>query len=688
MGSFLDILTHEAEERRLFPWAVVLFGIGITVCFSYSEFFGSIIWTVVVGITACFLAYWERERFLARTVLCGLVFFCLGCFSVQWRIISSKDTVLTRTIIADMSGVIESVDMQTEYARIVVSHLKIKHLDQEKVPEKIRLRVKVHAPLEAGKIISAKIRIYPPPPPALPRGYDFARDAFFKGIGGVGRVLGAYSLKDNPEKMSFIFSLMVKIDRARNILTDRIVHTIGGQSGAVSAALITGKRGFIDEETDTVLRGAGIYHVVSISGLHMVLAAGIFFWLVRAVLAMSPYLALLWPIKKIAACIAMLGAVLYCVFAGAEVATVRSLIMTLVMLGAVLADRSVLSIRNVSFAAFLVLFREPEALLGPSFQMSFSAVLALMALAEWLQKRPKTLKNKEYFLLVRLFRNVKKTIFLAFATTLVAGLATAPFAAYHFQVTQNYSIIGNALTLPLISFVVMPSALIGTMFYPLGLDTPVWFIMGGATEIVLDVSGWVAALPYSIMTLPQFSVGAIVFLTFSILIATLPTFRMRKYALAPALLGLWMSLTPERFAVAVDRNGTGAVIRSDDGKLQLVGRANRFQMEQWLRADGDKRFLLLSDKKRSSELDGFRAQMQCDENACIGKGKGIILSVVQNPLAFYEDCRRADVIVSRFYAPSYCQAKVILDRSFLNKHGATYIFKSSTAATYRIETSR
>ncbi len=107
--------------------------------------------------------------------------------------------------------------------------------------------------------------------------------------------------------------------------------------GRVAAALVTGKRGQISEETNEALRGAGIYHVVSISGLHMVLAAGLFLWSLRAFLALLPGLALTQPIKTWAAVFALAGAVSYDLFSGSEVATDRSLVMVLILLGAVLA---------------------------------------------------------------------------------------------------------------------------------------------------------------------------------------------------------------------------------------------------------------------------------------------------------------------------------------------------------------
>ena len=212
----------------------------------------------------------------------------------------------------------------------------------------------------------------------------------------------------------------------------------------------------------------------------MVLAAGTFFWLVRALLALSPSVALLWPVKKIAAVAAMIGATVYCVFSGSDVATERSLIMTLVMFGAVLVDRPALSIRNLSIAALIVLAREPEALLGPSFQMSFGAVAAMMALVPLMHRRQR--EGAPATVLERGLRWVGQAMLGLVTTTLVASIATAPFAAYHFQSLNPYGLIGNALALPLVSLVVMPSAVLGVLAYPFGLDRPVWQVMGAAVD--------------------------------------------------------------------------------------------------------------------------------------------------------------------------------------------------------------
>src|SRR4051812_7252700 len=353
------------------------------------------------------------------------------------------------------------------------------------------------------------------------------------------------------------------------------------------------------------------YHVVSISGLHMVLAAGTFFWLVRALLALSPYLALRWPVKKIAAVVAMLGATAYCIFSGADVATERSLIMTLVMFGAVLADRPALSMRNLSIAAIVVLAREPEALLGPSFQMSYAAVAAMMALVPLLQwpraeTTPATLPDK-------VLAWAGRSAFSLITTTLVASLATAPFAAYHFQSLNPYGLIGNALALPLVSLVVMPAAVLGVLAYPFGLDAPIWQFMGVAVSQVLDASAWVGSFSGSTTFVPALDVVALVLLSIGLIVLTIPASSLRWLALLPAGAGLAFVATPHRYDIFIDWDGAGAAIRGKGGQLAIVGRPPDFVAEQWLHADGD---------ARSADDGSLRQEARCDAGGCVVAAAG------------------------------------------------------------------
>jgi competence protein ComEC len=651
----------EVEQRRVFPWIAVCFGIGILLFFHADG--PPALWAPTGALALCMTAALVLRRPAASAVLIGLAAVFAGFAAGTIRSRSVAAPVLARTTIAPVTGFIEAVEDRNGGKRLLVRVVDLKGMAEADRPSRVRLSVRQAEGLSAGDFIGGTARLLPPPQPAWPSGYDFARDAYFRGIGAVGSVTGTVRRLDPPFEPPLALRIAARVDGARNALTHRIASAIGGAAGGVGAALVTGKRGLIAEDTNDILRGAGIYHIVSISGLHMVLAAGTFFWLVRALLALAPALALLWPVKKIAAACAMAGAIVYCVFSGSDVAAVRSLVMTLVMFGAVLADRPALSIRNLSIAALIVLAREPEALLGPSFQMSFGAVAAMMGLLPLVQA-PRPEPGPDH-LIARGVRWIAQGITGLVATTLVAGFATAPFAAYHFQTLNPYGLIGNTLALPLVSFVVMPAAVLGVLAYPFGLDGPVWQVMGWAVARVLEVSALVGGIGGSTVVVPAPGIAALGLLSLALLVLTLPASSLRWLAVVPAAVGAAFAAAPDRHDIFVDRDGSGAAVRSADGRLTLVGTPSAFVTEQWLRADGD---------ARSPDDASLRRDSRCDRAGCVvDGGAGRPVAFARDLSALGEDCRRAVVVITRLAAPPGCAAALVLDRDALAARGATAV---------------
>jgi competence protein ComEC len=655
-------MAQEIEQRRLFPWITVFFGIGIVLFFQADG--QPALWAPLgAGALCATAAVALRHNNAAFCTMIALAALFAGFSAGVLRTRSVAAPVLTRVVITPITGFIEAIEDRADGKRLLLRVTDMKGVAEAERPRQVRVSVRKGEGLSPGQSIAGTARLLPPPQAAWPGGYDFARDAYFRGIGAVGSLVGQVRQIDPSTKPDWSLWLAAHVDGARNALTERIATAIGGAAGGVSAALVTGKRGLIPEPTNDVLRGAGIYHIVSISGLHMVLAAGTFFWLVRAVLALSPSLALLWPVKKIAAVAAMIGATVYCIFSGSDVATERSLIMTLVMFGAVLVDRPALSIRNLSIAALIVLAREPEALLGPSFQMSFGAVAAMMTLVPLMHWRKMEAATATIFERGLVWGG--RSMLGLVTTTLVASVGTAPFAVYHFQSLNPYGLIGNALALPLVSLVVMPSAVLGVLAYPFGLDRPIWQLMGAAVGQVLDVSAWVGSFSGSTMFVPALDVVALALLSIGLIVLTIPASSLRWFALVPAGAGLALAATPHRYDIFIDRDGAGAAVRAKGGQLVIVGRPSDFVAEQWLRADGD---------ARGADDGSLRREARCDAAGCvIAAAGGLWIAFVQDFSAFDEDCRRAAVIVTRLEAPPGCKARFILDGEQLKQRGATTI---------------
>ena len=347
----------------------------------------------------------------------------------------------------------------------------------------------------------------------MPGGYDFSRDAYFEGVGAVGSTLGAVAVLPPPRDAPWRERFFAAIDRARNRLAVRVDTIIGGDEGAIAAAMVTGKRDFLSNDAKDLIREAGIFHIITISGLQMTLVAGIFFVLARRLLALSPTLALHYPIKKWAAGVAMLGSLLYDIGTGSRVGTERALIMTLIVLGAVILDRRALTMRNLALAVLAIVALEPDA----DRRRQFSALVCRgrragrgdggaagaarpRARSVVAGARPPAAAQCA----PAMSHFVDKPLRLMLAA-LCATCATASFMAYHFHDLSPYVLIGNPLTLAIIECFAVPGALLGTALYPLGLDAPVWLYVGLGIKFILWVARFIAAAPGSTLHVRAFA---------------------------------------------------------------------------------------------------------------------------------------------------------------------------------------
>ncbi len=665
-------LNTEVERRRPFNLLPVGIGIGILLYFAADQ--EPTLWAPLVATTiAAVLAIRMRRSpaFFAFAMALATIFAGFSASVIRTMIVSTP--VLDRVRVGEVQGFVESVETRPGSARLVILVTRIAGLAPEATPQRIRVTTP-STTIVPGEHIAATARLLPPPEPARPGGYDFSRDSFFKGFGAVGSLMGTVRLAPAAQPPPLGLRFDSWLDQARQGLTARIIQAGGGgQAGAVAAALVTGKRGMISESSNDALRAAGIYHIVSISGLHMVLAAGTIFWTIRALQALFAAVALNWPVKKIAAVGAMFGATAYCIFSGSEVAAERSLIMTLVMLGAILCDRPALSMRNLAISAIIVLLKEPEQLLGPSFQMSFGAVALLIAGAEIHRHAVQPGKPKPS-LVMRMLHSLWLGTVGLMVTTILATIATTPFSLFHFQTLNPFGLVGNALAVPLVSLIVMPGAVIGTVLYPFGLDAPAWQAIAFAMKLVLAGSDWIAGFKGAFTAIPSFGPMAIGFLGAALLWVAIWTTPLRWLAVVPAGAGIALAATPPQPDIYIARDGGGALVRTASNELVIMGKPGRFTVIQWLRAAGDAR--------APEDPALIRAQM-CDPQGCTAKLKdGKIIAFVRAQAAVEHDCERADLVVTPLYYRADCSA-VLADRTRLAKTGAASIVIGNAGWSYQ-----
>ncbi|THD46172.1 MAG: ComEC family competence protein, partial [Bradyrhizobium sp.] len=350
---FAGALAREVEERRFFLWIPVAAMGGVALNLAADR--EPVLWLPAL-LTALFaaLAWLARTRPLARGIMIAAAALCAGFLAMGLRTARVETPMLDHVRIASLQGFVEEVDIRPVGARLTLAVADAGDMPASLAPRRVRVTTRQTPNVAAGDYVSLKARLLPPSPAVLPGGYDFARDAYFAGVGAVGSTLGAIVRLPPPRDASWSQRLEAAIDQARNRLALRVDAIIGGDEGAIAAAMVTGKRDFLSNDAKDLIREAGIFHIITISGVQMTLVAGIFFVVVRRLLALSPTLALNYPIKKWSAGAAMLGSLAYDLATGSRVGAERALIMTLIVLGAVLLDRRALTMRNLALAVLAI----------------------------------------------------------------------------------------------------------------------------------------------------------------------------------------------------------------------------------------------------------------------------------------------------------------------------------------------
>ncbi len=532
---------------------------------------------LAVGAGALF-----RAGPLARTLILILLLPAAGFGggALRSRLVASP--VLAREMTVNVEGRIADLDRSaSDRPRLLLDRVVIHGLEPARTPARVRISLDPATPadlLRPGVRLLGQARLSPPAAPAEPGGFDYRRAAWFDGIGAVGYAR-LPMLETEGSDASGWRQLAF---RARMASSAHIQRLVPGQNGAFAAAILTGDRSGIDRSVERSLRISSLYHIVSISGLHMTLLAAAVFAMIRYGLALVPGLALRWPLKKLAAVASLLAGAAYLMISGCDVATQRSYVMTATVLVAVLIDRPALTMRSIALAALIVLVIAPESLTQAGFQMSFAATIALIAVFE-------ALRGQAWWLYTQTspgWRLVKPVLGIAL-TSLVAGSATAPFSAFHFNTVAQYGLLANLLAIPAMGLVVMPAAVIGILAAPFGLDWLPFQVAGLGMGYIIAVADFVAGLGGAVIGVragPPESLGLI---ALGGMLAVLWIGRGRWLGLAPAALGLLLWAAEHRPDLLIADSGRLFGVRTDTGRVLSSDKGNGYAAASWLENDGD-----------------------------------------------------------------------------------------------------
>jgi len=663
----------EAEQERWFYWVPVLFGTGIAAYFLLPTEPRLVTALALLALALVLRTVW-REGTLAVVITGALLAAAWGFVMAKVRTEWVRAPVLERQIgPVEVKGFVELVEPRTGRGeRITLRVSSIAGLDKSATPYRVRVRTMARLPgLKPGDAVRTKARLAPPAMPAIPGGYDFARAAYFLYIGGVGYSLQRAEPDATLGPPPAWLRVAAGIEAARQAIGARVTAGLAGETGHIANALITGERGGITERTNDAYRDSGLFHILSISGLHMVIMAGAVFWCLRLILAAIPPIALRYPIKKWAAVGAAVAALGYLLISGSAFATVRSYLMISVMFLAVLLDRPAVALRNVALAALMILIAYPESLFDIGFQMSFAAVVALVSAFEVIRDRYERGERPGRVLHVLLFFG---GIIL---TTLIASLAVAPFAAFHFHKSQQYAIIGNLIAIPICNVVVMPAALAVLIAMPLGLEWLPLQIMGLGVDAMTWCARLVAAIPGAVGRMPAMPGYAFGAMVAGLLWLALWHTRWRLLGLGGIVAGIAAAPMLEHPDLIVGNDGALVAARRQDGTLSAMpARGSTFELQRWLEHDGDARA-----PKAVAAGEGYR----CDAAGCTVKVKDKLVAIALHPSALVDDCASAQLLVLRWPKPQGCAAKGRVIDFFDLRYQGTHAVYIGAGGRIRVE---
>ncbi len=653
----------EKERDQLPLWVPVALGCGIAAWYNLANSAWWLAFISMCGGIALLAVVAGRNTRAGKALFWFTLLAAIGCALIWLRSWSVAAPVLERPIVTTFNAEIERVE--PVLARDMV-RLTLRTSENSGLPPRVRVNVpieKADADLQDGALIQLRARLMPPAMPALPGAYDFSERAWFQGLGATGQALGEIRILRAADP---VFAL----SRYRQQLSAHVQAQMAGAAGAIGATLATGDRGAIDDADAEAMRRSGLAHLLSISGLHVTAVVGAIYLLVLKSLALSPTLALRFRLPIVAAACAALAAVAYTLMTGAQVPTIRACVAALLVLVALMMGRSAITLRMVAAGALFVLIFWPESLVGPSFQLSFAAVTAIIALHEHQRIKALFMLREE-----SLIRRAGRFVFALFLTGLVVEIALMPIALYHFHKAGLYGALANIVAIPLTTFVIMPLEALALLLDSVGLGAPVWWFCEQALVSLIALAHFVSSRPGAVTMLPTMKVIAFALVLLGGLWLCLWRERWRYWGLVPLLLGGLVIATTRAPDLYITGDGRHVAIRNEQGELAMLRSRSGDFIRDMIRENA-------GIEGESQALEDW-PNATCNGDSCLatvsagGRDWQILATRSGHyipALALVAACRRADIVVSERRLPDSCQPRWLkADRSLLSQVGGMTI---------------
>lgn len=648
-----------AARGQLLPWAPVFLSLGIGIYFLLPTEPGGLLISLVclMALTAAVLAWrgpelWQLPALALALALGGLIVADLRAHMVAAPVLSFRyyGSVEGRVIDIDRSF--------SDQTRLTLDQVRLEDTAPDRTPA--RVRIALHGDQagfqpEPGLRVMLTAHLSPPDGPVEPGGFDFQRLAWFSQLGGVGYTRSPVMVVADPDPGWALLAFRMRMSLSRSMQAG-----MEGQAGAFAAALMTGDRSGVTTATNNALRASNLSHIISISGLHMGLLSGFVFALCRYGLALCPPLALRLNSKKLAALVALLAATFYMVLAGPDVATRRSYIMAAVILLAVLSDRRAMSLRSVAIAALICLLLEPESLVEPGFQMSFGATAALIVGFEHWAKVQRRLPA------------LMRPVAMAVLSSLIAGTATAPIAAAHFNRIAEYGLLANLLAVPVMGIMVMPAGVLAAVLAPFGLAGPALWVLEKGCALILYIADQVAGLSGAVVTVPAPPAAVLPMLgIFGALFLIARRAWSRGLGMGGLAAAMLVWTMAERPVLLISGDGTLVGLMTPAGRAISKEKGGGFIAKSWLEDDGDG--ALQPDAFQRAAFSGGKGALMADL-----KGQPLRVFTGKGAAGRARDaCRDGAIVVlsEDWAAPS--GGCILFDRRKLRRTGAVAVYQAA-----------
>lgn len=651
------------------PWLAVAFAAGIGAWFwlrSPAEWIAAMAICAIVALGALALFKGDDRRAHLRTAAVAVALLVAAGIAVIWarsELIGARP--LERPMSAQFDGrILERIDQPSlDRVRLVLA-------TRDPDDSSRAIKIRVNLPNEhddpgftEGAVVRLWARLMPPAPPMLPGAYDFARAAWFQGYAATGSVQGAPELLAPSEGGTIIAPLQRR-------LSAHVRSQLGGSPGTIAAAFASGDRGAIDPADDEAMRDSGLTHLLSISGLHVTAVIGAGYVLAMKIFGLWPWLTLRVRLPVLAAGVGALAGIGYTLLTGAEVPTVRSCAAALLVLIALALGREPLSLRMIAVAAMVVMLLWPESLSGPSFQMSFSAVIAIVALHSAAPIRA-FLRPRDESWLLRTGRNTAMLLLVG----IVIELALMPIVLFHFHRAGFYGALANVFAIPLVTFASMPLIAIALLFDLVGAGAPFWWLAGKSLEAMLWIAHFTAGQPGAVRLMPQMTDLTIALFVAGGLWLALWRGKARLLGFVPAAVATVMLLTTPIPDLLISGDGRHVGITGEGDRL-LVLRQTRssFTRDNIMELAG-----VQADPLPLNEWPGAR----CSPDFCAirlvrgGRDWEVLMSRSNNYVEIPDlaaACARADIVVSDRWLPRACEPRWLrADRRMLSRTGGLAI---------------